>query len=172
MSLHYVIRQKFFDYIINLYGPFVGAGIKMKNMAKNHRSCDVEMKLTWYNKNYVGTQFGGSLYSMTDPWFMFMMIKNLGNEYIVWDKGATIRFKKPGRGKVQAHFEITDADLDEVRAYLMNNVKMDKIFKVEIKDDDGVVIAEVEKVIYIRRKSEELLESKSTPDSRFLKKRT
>lgn len=171
MSLGFVIRQKFFDYIINLYGPFFGAGIKMKNMSKDHRSCDVIMDLTWYNKNYMGTQFGGSLYSMTDPWFMFMMIKNMGPEYIIWDKGATIRFKKPGRGRVKAHFEITQADIDEVKNYLSTNVKMDKIFKVEIRDDDGVLIAEVDKVVYFRKKSEELLESKATPDPRFLKKK-
>jgi hypothetical protein len=147
------LRQKFLDRLINFYGPFVGAGVKMKNMTKDFRSCDVEMKLTFYNKNYMSTQFGGSLYSMTDPWYMLMLIKNLGPGYIVWDKSAAIRFKKPGRGKVKAHFEITSEVIEEIKAYVDGNLKMDKSFLVEIRDEDGVLIAEVDKVVYIRKKA-------------------
>ena len=102
----------------------------MKNMTKDFRSCSVEMDLTFYNKNYMGTQFGGSLYSMTDPWYMLMLIKNLGEGYIVWDKAATIQFKKPGMGKVKADFLLTQEVIDEIKASCEASVKMDKIFKV------------------------------------------
>ncbi len=124
----------------------------MKNMTKDFRSCTVEMDLTFYNKNYMGTQFGGSLYSMTDPWYMLMLIKNLGPEYIVWDKAASIQFKKPGLGKVKAEFVLTQEVIDEIKVTLEKTVKMDKVFKVEIKDETGKLIAEVDKVLYIRKK--------------------
>lgn len=153
MSLMFELRQKFLEKVINYYGPFVGAGIKLQFMSKDYRHAKVKMPLTVYNKNYMGTQFGGSLYSMTDPWYMLMMIKNLGKNYIVWDKAASIRFKKPGTGTVYAEFNLTQEDIDEVKAYVETNTKMDKTFKVEIKDDSGKLIAEVDKVIYIRKKT-------------------
>ncbi|MFY7993487.1 MAG: DUF4442 domain-containing protein [Bacteriovoracaceae bacterium] len=153
MSTMFRLRQKFLEKIINYYGPFVGAGIKLQEMSKDFRYAKVKMPLTVYNKNYMGTQFGGSLYSMTDPWYMLMMIKNLGKDYIVWDKAASIRFKKPGTGTVYAEFKLTQEDIDEVKAFVAENTKMDKTFKVEIKDDSGKLIAEVDKVIYIRKKT-------------------
>ncbi len=90
---------------------------------------------------------------MVDPWYMLLLIKNLGSDYIVWDKAATIHFRKPGTGKVSAEFNLTQADLDEIKNYVAINVKMDKIFKVEIKDETGKIIAEVDKVLYIRKKT-------------------
>jgi hypothetical protein len=153
MSLMFELRQKFLDRLINLYGPYLGAGVKLKTMSKDFRQCRVEMPLTFYNKNYMGTQFGGSLYSMVDPWYMLMLIKNLGKDYIVWDKAATIQFRKPGKGLVGADFHLTQEVIDEIKAHLETNTKMDKVFKVEIKDPEGKLIAEVDKVLYIRKKS-------------------
>ena len=147
------LRQLFLEKIINWYGPFLGAAVKLEKMTKDFRHAKVSMKLTFYNKNYMGTQFGGSLYAMVDPWYMLMLIKNLGKDYIVWDKAATINFRKPGKGTVFAEFNLTEAHLDEIRATLVTQNKMDYIFKVEIKDKDGKLIAEVDKVLYIRKKS-------------------
>lgn len=152
-GLIFNLRQKFLEKAINLYGPFLGAGVKLEEMSKDYRYAKVSMPLTFYNKNYMGTQFGGSLYSMVDPWYMLMLIKNLGRDYIVWDKGATIQFKKPGRGKVSAQFTLTQEMIDDIKAHLETNTKMDKIFKVEIKDQEGKLICEVDKVVYIRKKS-------------------
>lgn len=147
------LRQLFLEKIINWYGPFLGAGVKLEKMTKDYRHARVSMKLTFYNKNYMGTQFGGSLYAMTDPWYMLMLIKNLGRDYIVWDKAATVNFRKPGRGKVTAEFNLTDVHLAEIKKYLETEKKMDYHFKVEIKDDEGKLIADVDKVLYIRRKN-------------------
>lgn len=148
------LRQRFLEKAISYYGPFLGAGVKLNEMSKDYRFARVSMPLTFYNKNYMGTQFGGSLYSMVDPWYMLMLIKNLGKDYIVWDKGATIRFKKPGKGKVTAEFVLTPEVLEEIKAYVEVHTKMDYIFKVEVKDDNGVLICEVDKVVYIRKKNE------------------
>lgn len=147
------LRQLFLEKIINFYGPFLGAGVKLDHMTKNFRHAKVSMRLTFYNKNYMGTQFGGSLYAMVDPWYMLMLIKNLGKDYIVWDKAATINFRKPGKGTVFAEFNLTEAHLEEIRATLVTQNKMDYIFKVEVKDKEGKLIAEVDKVLYIRKKS-------------------
>lgn len=153
MSLVAELRKNFLEKIINYWAPYLGAGVKLKKMSKDYRTAHVEMPLTFYNKNYVGTQFGGSLYSMVDPWYMLMLIKNLGNGYIVWDKAATIQFRKPGTGTVHADFHLTQETIDEIKTYVDSNTKMDKHFRVEIKDESGKLIAEVDKVLYIRKKS-------------------
>jgi hypothetical protein len=155
-DLAFKIRQLFLDRVINLYGPYLGAGVKLTHMAKDFRHAKVEMPLTIYNKNYMGTQFGGSLYSMTDPWYMLMLIKNLGTEYIVWDKAASINFKKPGRSKVRAEFKLTQEVIDEIKAAVDEKVKVYWPFKVEIFDEENMLIAEVEKIVYVRKKSDSL----------------
>jgi uncharacterized protein DUF4442 len=137
---------------LNLYVPFLGAGIRIKRLAPGWREVDVEMKLRWWNANYVGTHYGGSLYSMTDPFFMVMLIEILGKDYIVWDKSATIRFKKPGRGTVFAKFRLTDQQIDEIKQALTIEKKIERVFAVEVKDKSGTVIAEVEKLLHIRIK--------------------
>jgi len=152
-SLVFKLRQRFLEKAINFYGPFVGAGVKLEELTKDYRFAKVSMKLTFYNKNYMGTQFGGSLYAMTDPWYMLMLIKNLGSGYIVWDKAATINFRKPGKGKVFAEFKLDQEIIDEIKATVEKTVKMDKVFKVEVKDADGKLIADVDKVLYIRKKT-------------------
>ena len=134
---------------INAWPPFLGAGIRVTRMGS--KAIDVEMKLRFWNRNYVGTHFGGSLYSMTDPFFMLMLLDNLGPEYLVWDKAATIRFKKPGRGKVRAEFRLSDEQIDEIRRAAANG-KTEPTFVVQVKDEAGEVVAEVEKVLWVKRK--------------------
>lgn len=150
----YKLRQRFLDKLINFYGPYVGAGVKLREMSEDFRYARVEMPLTIYNRNYVGTQFGGSLYAMTDPWYMLMLIKNLGSDYIVWDKGATIDFKRPGRTKVRAEFKLTQELIDEIKAEVDKKVKVYWPFKVEIFDENNEVVATVDKIVYVRKKSE------------------
>lgn len=147
------LRQKFLEKLINFYGPFLGAGVKLEHMTNDFREAKVSMKLTFYNRNYMGTQFGGSLYAMVDPWYMLMLIKNLGKDYIVWDKAATINFRKPGKGTVYADFKLTEGHLNEIKKRLENETKLDYVFKVDIKDDAGKLIADVDKVLYIRKKA-------------------
>ena len=116
------------------------------------RAVDVELRAHWYNRNYVGTHYGGSLYSMADPFYMLMLIRNLGPGYIVWDKAASVRFRRPGRGTVRAEFRLTQQQLDSFRERLQTEEKIEPTFVVEIKDEAGEVVALVEKLLYIRRK--------------------
>jgi Domain of unknown function (DUF4442) len=138
---------------VNLYPPFLGAGIRAKHIAEDLRTVEVEMPLHFWNKNYVGTHFGGSLYSMCDPFFMIMLIHNLGPDYIVWDKAATIRFKKPGQGTMKATFRLPEERIAEIRSQADANGKVEPTFTVQVTDGEGSVVAEVEKLLHVRRKS-------------------
>jgi hypothetical protein len=137
---------------VNLWPPFLGMGSRVRRIAPDMKSIDVEMKLRWWNANYVGTHFGGSLFAMTDPFYMLMLMANLGRDYIVWDKAASIRYRKPGKGTVRAEFRLTDAELDDIREKLNTLPKWEPVFKVEVKDAQGTVIAEVEKVLHVKKK--------------------
>jgi len=135
---------------INIWPPLLGAGIRVR--WHSNRVVDVEMKLRPWNRNYVGTHYGGSLYSMTDPFYMLMLMENLGSDYVVWDKAASIRFRKPGRGKVKAEFRLSDAQLTEIRNKLTTQEKYEPTFLVQVKDEAGEVVAEVQKVLHVRKK--------------------
>ncbi len=138
---------------LNFWPPFLGAGIRVKRLTADWKEVDVEMKLHRWNSNYVGTHYGGSLYSMTDPFFMVMLIENLGKDYIVWDKSASIRFRRPGKGTVSASFRLTDEQIEEIKGALETQEKIERTFAVEVKDEAGTVIAQVEKLLHMRKKS-------------------
>jgi acyl-coenzyme A thioesterase PaaI-like protein len=137
---------------MRFYPPFLGAGIRIARMSEDLREIDVEMKLRWWNRNYVRTHYGGSLYSMADPFYMVMLIENLGPGYIVWDKAASIRFRKPGKGTVRAEFRLTQEQIDSLRAQADSQGRIEPTFNVRVLDESGEVVAEVEKLLHIRRK--------------------
>ncbi len=139
--------------LINFYPPLLGAGIRVVDTAPDYRTLRVQMKLTWLNRNIVGTHFGGSLYAMCDPWFMLILMRALGGAYIVWDKAATIRFLKPGRGTVTATFHIAAEQIAELRARADRGEKIEPTFAADVVDDAGNVIAQVEKLLYVRKKN-------------------
>ncbi len=138
--------------LFNWWPPFRGAGIRVREIAPDFRSATVELRMKLLNRNYVGTHFGGSLFEMTDPFFMILMMKNLGPEYLVWDKAGTIRFLKPARGTVVARFKIPEERIAEAKAATESGEKHEPKFVVEIVDTAGVTVADVEKTLSIRRK--------------------
>ena len=137
---------------MNLWPPFLGAGIRVKRIAPDFREVLVEMRLGWFNRNYVGTHFGGSLYAMTDPFFTLMVIHNLPRDYLVWDKAAGVDFIAPGRGRVQARFVLTQQDIDAIVRMTAEGDKHLHLFKAEVLDAEGLVVARVEKIVYVRRR--------------------
>ncbi len=136
--------------LINFYPPLLGAGIHSRNV--DQHTIHVEMKLTAFNRNIVGVHFGGSLYAMCDPWFMLIMMRGLGSDYIVWDKAASIKFINPGRGTVKAVFQISQEKIEEIRAAADGGGKIEPVFSVDVTDEQGQVVAQVEKLLYVRRK--------------------
>lgn len=141
--------------MFNLWPPLMGAGIRITRIQPDWKEIDVEMKLRRWNANYVGTHYGGSLYSMTDPFYMVMFIEILGRDFIVWDKAASIRFRKPGRGTVFAKFRITEEQIAEILEAVKTEEKIDREFVVDVKSGDGEIIAEVKKVLQFRKKRNE-----------------
>lgn len=137
---------------LNFYPPYLGAGVRVRSIAPDFKRVEVEMPLRWYNRNYVGTHFGGSLYSMTDPFYMLMLINILGPEYVVWDQAAEIVFRQPGRGTVRAVFTLTDDQIEEIRRQTADGTPYRPRFTVQVTDKAGEVVAEVVKVLYVRRK--------------------
>ena len=136
---------------LSLYPPFLGAGIKVKHIAADYKEVVVSMRLRWYNCNYVGTHFGGSLAAMTDPFYMLMLIHILGSEYIVWDKTSTIDCIAPGRGTVTARFCLNDEQINDIKE---NTAAGDPYFpelSVDIVNESDEVIANVKKILYVRK---------------------
>ncbi|AWT12362.1 tetrameric acyl-CoA thioesterase [Stutzerimonas frequens] len=145
-------KARFLRWAMNFYPPYIGAGVRVRHISADMRLVQVKMVLRWYNRNYVGTQFGGSLYSMVDPFFVLMLMENLGRDYIVWDKAANIEFVSPGRGAVYAEFAISDKLLDEIRANTADGSKYLPRMHVEVRDGEGALVARVQKTLYIRLK--------------------
>jgi len=137
--------------LINWYPPYLGAGIKAEYDESDH-SYKVRMKLKFFNRNFVNTQFGGSMYSMCDPFFMFLLMERLGSDYIVWDRSAGIKFLKPGKGKISARFHIPEETYEEIINKTETGEKFIPVFKTEIKDEKENIIALVEKELYIKKK--------------------
>lgn len=136
----------------NLFPAYRGTGARIAYIADDLREIRVRVPLNRRTRNYVGTIFGGSMFGAVDPIYMVMLIRVLGPEYVVWDRAATIRFRRPGRSTLHARFVLTDDDLASIRAALADSPKTDRVFRVDLVDDQGVVHAEVEKTIHIRRK--------------------
>ncbi len=146
------MNPSIFKFLLNIYLPFLGAGIKVKRISRDFKEIDVEMNLKWYNRNYVGTHFGGSLFSMTDPFFMIMLMNILGKDYIIWDKSSCINFVKPGKGKVRAFFRIDENVISEIKRNVDLGNKYYPEFTVNIIDEKNDVVASVKKILYIRKK--------------------
>ncbi|MCL1061963.1 DUF4442 domain-containing protein [Shewanella benthica] len=138
--------------LLNLYPPYIGAGIKITHLSQDWRQLHVAMSVRWYNRNAVNTHFGGSLYSMVDPHLMLLLMQLLGRDYFIWDKAADIEFLKATKKKVTCVISISDNDLEEIKQGTQGGDKYFPTFTLEIKDEMGEVIARVNKTLYVKRK--------------------
>lgn len=135
---------------LNTYAPYIGAGIKIDHISLDQGLCVVSMGLTTLNKNIVGTQFGGSLYSMVDPFYMLMLMHQLGSNYVVWDKSSHIDFIAPGNSKVTARMKIPSTEVITIQELAKDGEAVFREYKVDIVDDQQKLIATVTKTLYIR----------------------
>ena len=145
-------RTRWLRWKMKLFPAWRGTGATVTYIAGDFRELRVTLPLSWRTRNYVGTIFGGSLYGSVDPMYMIMLIRLLGPKYIVWDKAASIRFRKPGRSTLFATFKIDDAELATVREIAEKGEPFDRVYNVDLVDGDNVVHASIEKTIYIRKK--------------------
>ena len=138
--------------VFRFWPPFLFSGIRVTALAEDFSHARVELRQRWYNRNYVGTHFGGSLFAMTDPFWMILLLRRLGPGYLVWDQAGEIRFEKPGRGTVAAEFVLDDAVVEQIRSAAEGGAKVLHWFEVDVRDAGGEVVAWVRKQVYVRRK--------------------
>jgi acyl-coenzyme A thioesterase PaaI-like protein len=139
--------------LVSLYPPYLGAGVRVSYPKDDALRIVVRMGLHWWNKNLFGTQFGGSLYSMCDPHFVFILLKNLGPRYLVWSKSAEIEFLRPGRGRVTATFVVLPEKIAEIKEAADRGERVEPVLVVEIVADDGQLVARVTQTLWVRKKT-------------------
>lgn len=144
-------RGRWLRFFLNHYPVFRGVGVWLTYIGPGFSEVHVKLPLGWRTFNAVGTIFGGSMYAACDPWFMLILMRRLGPQYVVWDKAATITFKKPGRTTLTARFHIPPEEVAEIKRLLESERSVDRVYTVDLIDREGVVCATVEKVLYVRR---------------------
>jgi acyl-coenzyme A thioesterase PaaI-like protein len=137
---------------MNLWPPFFFNSIAVTEIAPDWSVVSVTLRRRFWNRNFVGTHFGGNLFAMTDPFWMLMVMHRLGDDYVVWDKAASIEFVAPGRGDVHARFELPAATVEELREEAKNGAKVLRWFDVAVLNDKNENVARVRKQVYVRRK--------------------
>lgn len=145
------IKTRLARWGFNFSPAYRGTGARITYIAHDWREVRIKLPLTRRTRNYVGTTFGGSMYGAVDPIYMVMLIKLLGSEYVVWDKAATIQFKRPGRTTLYARFAVGEQELEAIRAELAHTEKLERVYRVNLEDSQGLVHASVEKTVQVRR---------------------
>jgi len=140
--------------LLNCWPPFWGAGIRVNIISDDFSHIRVSMAFRWYNKNYMRVQYGGSLYSMTDPFFALMLIHRLGKNYIVWDKQAEIDYVRPGKTPVHADFHLTKEQVEAIRNEVKEQGKVLPVFTTLIYDAQNELVATVKRTLYVREISQ------------------
>lgn len=144
--------HRLFRLLLNVYPPLLGAGITLDRVSADFTEVDVSMPLRWYNRNYVRTHFGGSLYAMTDPFLMLMLMQQIGRDFIVWDKAAAIDFIAPGRSRVHAQFRMPRSEVERLQREAASGAAVLPEYSIDVTDAGGVLVARVRKTLYVRRK--------------------
>lgn len=145
-------KSRWFRWGFNLFPAYRGTGGRVLYIADDWHEVRVKLPLNWRTRNYVGTIYGGSIYGAIDPIYMLMLMKILGPGYTVWDKAANVKFRKPGRDTLYAHFELNASEMSQIKNLAELEKSIDRVYNVELKDRAGTVHAEIEKTIYIAKK--------------------
>lgn len=138
----------------NWFPAYRGTGARITYIARDWREVRIRLPLNWRTRNYVGTIFGGSMYGAVDPIYMVMLIKILGPNYVVWDKAASIAFRKPGKGTLFATFRLSEQEIELIRSASMRHPSIERVYRIELVDAEDGVCATVEKTVYIRKKQD------------------
>ncbi len=137
--------------ILNFYPPYIGAGVRVYYISADFRHIKVKLPLRFFNRNYFGTHFGGNIYTMVDPFYVIMLVNNLGKGYIVWDKSAKIEFISPGKSTLYAEFFLDQKTIEEIKMKTADGSVYYPQFQIEIRDISGSIVARVHKILYVRK---------------------
>lgn len=152
MKAPFIRNAAIFRRLLNLWPPFLGSGIRTREISSDFTTLRVELVSRPWNTNVNGSQYGGSIFSMTDPFYALMLIHNLGKDYVVWDKAAEIKFKNPGHGTLSATFNLSKERIAGIRAEADAQGRANPQFSAEVRDASGNLVAEVRKTVHVRRK--------------------
>lgn len=145
-------RTRLFKIVWNLFPSYRRGGGRVIFISHDWREVQVRLSLNWLTKNYVGTIYGGSIYSSIDPVYMLQLMRILGGEFVVWDKAANIRFKKPAKTTLYTQLVITDETLTVIKSTVAAKGEVSIDLPVELIDKEKVVYAEIIKTLYIATK--------------------
>ena len=146
------LKTRLMRWGFNFYPAYRGTGARITYIAGDWREVHIRLPLSWRTRNYVGTIFGGSIYAAVDPFPMLMLIHVLGPDYMVWDKAASIRFRRPGRSALYATIELDEEETENIKAELARQPSTDRVYQLDSQDEDGTICASVQKTIYIQRR--------------------
>ncbi len=144
------LSPRAFRRAMRFFPPIRNTGVRVTHISDDWRHWKAELPLDHRTRNYVGTHFGGTLYSAADPHLMLAWMHILGPGAVVWDKAAAVRFRKPGRGTLHLEFEIPEAQVAQVRRRLASEPKFDLHYTLQWLDRAGDVVAEVDKTVHFR----------------------
>ncbi len=144
------VSPRVLRFALNLWPPFVGAGIRVRAISPDWRYVRVELRHGLVNTGAFGTHFGGSLYAMTDPFPALQLAHLLGSDYLIWDRAARIEYLKPGRGRVHVETRVTQAEVDHLRAAAAGGEKVLPEYEVTVLDEAGEIVARVHRTVYVR----------------------
>ena len=147
-------RSRRFRWLFNFFPAYRGTGGRVTYIADDFHEIKIKLPLNWRTRNYVGTIYGGSIYASIDPIYMLMLMHIIGDDYVVWDKAAKIRFKKPGRETLYADFLLTRDEIAEIKRLAETEKSIDRVYNLELKDKNGVVHAFIDKTLYISKRKE------------------
>lgn len=147
-------KSRRFRWLFNFFPAYRGTGGRVIYISDDFHEVKVKLPLNWRTRNYVGTIYGGSIYGSIDPIYMLMLMRIIGDDYVVWDKAAKIRFKKPGRETLYADFLLTPDEISEIKRLAETEKSIDRVYNLELKDKNGVVHAFIEKTLYISKRKE------------------
>ncbi|WP_305464855.1 DUF4442 domain-containing protein [Photobacterium leiognathi] len=149
-----IYKPSVVKYALNLWPPFWGAGIKIVSISDDFRTVKVRLKLRWWNKNANRTQYGGSIFSLTDPMYSLMLMGILGQQYFIWDKQASINFIQPGDSDLTADFVISEQCIEAIKLATQNGDKYFPSFTVNVLNNKGELVSQVQRTLYVRKKPE------------------
>lgn len=137
----------------NLHPAFRGTGGRVEHISDDLSHIRIRLPLSWRTRNVVGSIYGGSLFAVTDGVHPLMIMFALGSDVVVWDKAASIRYRKPGYTTLYADFQMAAEEVEAIRNALRESPELDRTYQVELKDSAGVVHTVVERTVYIADKN-------------------
>jgi acyl-coenzyme A thioesterase PaaI-like protein len=143
------VKTRLLRHAINFYPAYFGSGGRVKYIAPDWREVRMELPANWRTKGSTGAIFGGSIYSAIDPFYAMMVAKNVGPEFVVWDKAAKIRYRRPGRDKLRARFVLEDGEVEGILREIRGRRSVDRVYTVELTDEKGEAHAIIEKTVYV-----------------------